>query len=470
MPRFHAAADRPALSIYVHDEVSPGPAPARRRLAGGGSPIRSKRCGADIAGAGRPAGYSRRAGRRRRPENSRAPARPSKSSGPDATAAAEIEIDRRIKSALQAEGVKARSVNAPLLREPWEVVTGAGAPFKVFTRVLAPPSRAGRSAAAPARARAGLSRRPGRRARRRASPIAGSAADADASRTGRAASRETWRPGEQGARQRLDRFVAAALADYPEARDRPDGEHTSRLSPHLRFGEISPRRIVSDDRSARSRRGDGAGVARGEVPVRARLARVLLFAALCRFPISPRAPGTPRFERFPYRDDDEGFRAWTRGRTGYPIVDAGMRELWATGYMHNRVRMVAASFLVKHLLIDWRRGEAMVLGHALRRRPRQQSRELAMGRGFRRRRRALFPHFQSGAAGRKVRPGGKLRPPLGPRTRAPRRRLYSFALAGASGCAGEAGVEISNTYPARIVDHASARERALRQFAAIRGG
>ena len=118
------------------------------------------------------------------------------------------------------------------------------------------------------------------------------------------------------------------------------------------------------------------------------------------------------FDRMPWRDDPGGLRAWQSGRTGYPLVDAGMRELWTTGWMHNRARMVAASFLTKHLLIDWRLGARVVSGHARGRRPRQQQRRLAVGRGQRRRRRAVFPHLQPGCAVAAVRRRRRLSPPL----------------------------------------------------------
>ena len=107
----------------------------------------------------------------------------------------------------------------------------------------------------------------------------------------------------------------------------------------------------------------------------------------------------PEFERFPWRDDETGFRAWAHGETGYPIVDAGMRQLWRTGFLPNRVRMIAASFLVKHLLIDWRRGETWFWDTLIDADPGEQSDKLAVGRGLRRRFRALFSHLQSGAAG-----------------------------------------------------------------------
>ena len=110
-------------------------------------------------------------------------------------------------------------------------------------------------------------------------------------------------------------------------------------------------------------------------------------------------PLRAEFERFPWRNDEHGFRAWAHGQTGYPIVDAGMRQLWRTGYLPNRVRLIVASFLVKHLLIDWRRGEEWFWDTLIDADPGQQSAQLAMGRGRWRRCRAVLPHLQSGAAG-----------------------------------------------------------------------
>ena len=139
----------------------------------------------------------------------------------------------------------------------------------------------------------------------------------------------------------------------------------------------------------------------------------------------------PEFEGFPWRHDESGFDAWAHGHTGYPIVDAGMRQLWRTGYLPNRARLIVASFLVKHLLIDWRHGEDMVLGHADRRRSGQQSAQLAMGRGLGRRFRALLSHLQSGAAGGKVRPRRRLCAPMGPGACAARGARHPQSVAGA---------------------------------------
>ncbi len=162
-------------------------------------------------------------------------------------------------------------------------------------------------------------------------------------------------PGERGARKALRHFLAERLADYAAGRDRPDKDLTSHLSPHLRFGEISLQRILFELARAVD---EDQGLAVPAEKFRSELAwREFSYGLLAQHPRLHEENVRGDFDGFPWRDDDAGFRAWTRGETGYDLVDAGMRELWQTGYMHNRVRMVCASFLTKHLLIDWRRGE-----------------------------------------------------------------------------------------------------------------
>ncbi len=163
--------------------------------------------------------------------------------------------------------------------------------------------------------------------------------------------RATWTPGERGAMERLTGFLDEAVEHYAARRDRPGGDNTSMLSPHLRFGEISANQVFH----AIAERKLSAGVEkfRNEMLWR-EFSRHLLWHN----PQLPEAPLRPEFAAMPWRDDPAGLAAWQRGRTGVPIVDAGMRQLWRTGWMHNRVRMVVASFLVKHLLIDWRLGQA----------------------------------------------------------------------------------------------------------------
>ena len=160
-----------------------------------------------------------------------------------------------------------------------------------------------------------------------------------------------WHPGEEGARTAFRAFLAQ-LSSYDASRNLPSVIGTSRLSPHLHFGEISPATIWH--RASKAAGGQAESFLR-EIGWRDYATNLI-----DQFPDYGTRNGRPAYDGMPWRDDraaDRDFSAWTKGLTGYPIVDAGMRELWATGFMHNRVRMIAASFLVKHLLLDWRRGE-----------------------------------------------------------------------------------------------------------------
>jgi deoxyribodipyrimidine photo-lyase len=158
---------------------------------------------------------------------------------------------------------------------------------------------------------------------------------------------DDWSPGEEGARRNVDAFVDKAAA-YDDFRNHPSIEGTSRLSPHLHFGEVSPAYVWH--------RVSGPG--RDFTTYQKELVwRDYAQNAILQFPKYGSESYREQFAEFPWRDAPDEFDLWCKGRTGYPIVDAGMRELWATGWMHNRVRMIAASFLVKHLLIDWREGE-----------------------------------------------------------------------------------------------------------------
>ena len=166
---------------------------------------------------------------------------------------------------------------------------------------------------------------------------------------------ERWSPGETGAQEKLVLFLKQAIAKYHEARDLPGVFGTSRLSPHLHFGEISPLQCWTATRHAmaaahNSDRG-------GQTFQKELLWREFSYHLLHHWPTLPSDPFKPGFAEFPWRDDAEHLRCWKNGQTGYPIVDAGMRELWATGWMHNRVRMIVGSFLIKNLRIAWQHGE-----------------------------------------------------------------------------------------------------------------
>ncbi len=168
---------------------------------------------------------------------------------------------------------------------------------------------------------------------------------------------EAWQPGEEGARKCLKTFIDDALANYAEGRDRPDQQLTSHLSPHLHWGEISPHQVWYAVRSAMAS-SHGKLDTNGEKFLREILWREFCYHLLHHWPDFPDKPFRAEFEGFKWRDDANALHAWQKGLTGYPIVDAGMRELWTTGVMHNRVRMIVASFLTKHLLQRWQDGEA----------------------------------------------------------------------------------------------------------------
>ncbi len=261
-----------------------------------------------------------------------------------------VARDTRIKQALQQEGVLCHSFNAALWHEPWEVHNRAGAPYRVFTpfwrscreRMTA----IGRPRPAPAQL-------PSFGRCIRGLPLA--ALELLPRAPWDVGLAEAWTPGEAAALARLKRFKRQALAGYAGGRDRPDIAGTSRLSPHLHFGEIGPRQILQ------ALNGNRAGAAAPdpgdpESFLRELGWREFAHHLLYHFPHTDQAPLDPRFDHFPWsragqRQDD--LRAWQRGLTGIPIVDAGLRELWRTGWMHNRVRMIVASLLTKNLGIHW---------------------------------------------------------------------------------------------------------------------
>lgn len=262
-----------------------------------------------------------------------------------------IARDKRIKEALRADGLEAESHNGALWFEPWEMKTGAGEPYRVFTpfwknmqtklaprRIAPAPERM----AAPERAPESL-------------PL--EALQLLPNIPWDRGFYDRWTPGENGALARLEAFCDEAIAHYQDERDFPAKDSTSRLSPHLHFGEISPDQIHARVRRVLSEN-PGAGVLKNAEGFLREVAwREFAHHLLFHFPHTPLEPMYEKFGRLPWRTDtDADLRAWQRGRTGIPIVDAGLRELWTTGILHNRVRMIAASLLTKNLLIHWHEG------------------------------------------------------------------------------------------------------------------
>ena len=260
-----------------------------------------------------------------------------------------INQDMAIKVKLKQRGVNAISHNGRLLWEPMTVLKADQTPYKVFT----PYYRKGCLSAAepryPENAPEHMNCLP-----KPAAALSIEDIDLIPDIPWYETMEQLWQPGEQGAADRLSRYINEAALHYTRDRDIPSVEGTSKLSPHLHFGELSPNQIwyaVKDhfrDDSIKS--------------IDKYLAelgwREFSYYLLYHFPELPTKNVSSRFDRFPWLDDPTSLKAWQRGMTGIPIIDAGMRELWQTGYMHNRVRMVVGSFLVKNLLTHWHDGAA----------------------------------------------------------------------------------------------------------------
>lgn len=253
--------------------------------------------------------------------------------------------EERVRSALAAVGVSFAAHSGALLHDPHALRTGTGVPYKVYTPfakslreriVIGDPLPAPRTVRAVAKSPVG-------------SPLdaLGLLPTIDWAGT----MRTWWTPGERGAQKRLAAFIAGPVRDYDEARDFPAQDGSSSLSPHMHWGELSPRRVWSDVSRSDAGKSHGASKFLAEILWREFAAHVLL-----NFPATASKPLRPEFAKFPWQPSRVHLHAWQRGHTGYPIVDAGMRQLWATGWMHNRVRMIVASFLVKHLLQSWQEG------------------------------------------------------------------------------------------------------------------
>ncbi len=258
--------------------------------------------------------------------------------------------DREVKRALRDSGTEAESFNGALLLEPWEIQNQSGKPFQIFTpfwrqarRQLEPPAPQPAPSSWPS---------PATRPR-------GTALDELALLPGVRwfdQIEATWKPGTVGAHRQLERFLETAWSCYDTGRNLPAIAGTSALSPHLHHGEISPRAVWHAVLASAKSRGVDAEAALGSQFITEIGWREFAHHLLYHFPRTPLEPLRAEFTKFGWASNPDLLRAWQRGRTGVPMVDAGMRQLWATGWMHNRVRMIAASFLVKNLRLPWQDG------------------------------------------------------------------------------------------------------------------
>ena len=260
-----------------------------------------------------------------------------------------VKRDKTIKAHLKSREIAARSFRAAVLFEPWQLLKDDARPYQVFTPYWKCMQRNWRV----------VQPQPEPRKLADGTGSLESAALSDLQLVPKHDWGDRlagyWTPGELAARRRLDAFVDDGVARYPAERDRPDHQGTSGLSPYLHFGHVSPVQIVHALEPAGELPGGKGALSLVRELAWREFSAVLLYHV----PTLPDQPLQSRFEHFPWRrpsDYADDLKAWQFGRTGVPLVDAGMRELWATGWMHNRVRMVVASFLTKNLLIPWQEG------------------------------------------------------------------------------------------------------------------
>jgi deoxyribodipyrimidine photo-lyase len=265
----------------------------------------------------------------------------------------ERKLEQDVAAVCQSRNAALRLFPGRLLFEPDAIVTGTGTPFRVFTPfwkacLAASPPRA--PLPAPNRVRFASVESE----RLESFELLPSKPD------WAGGLRAAWQPGESAAHERLKQFIAQRLARYADDRSNLDGDTSSRLSPHLHFGEISPNQVwhaVSHEAAAaRGTKDRGAESFLREIGW-----REFSYHLLYHFPTMTHEPLRPEFAGFPWRTDERALRAWQRGETGYPVVDAAMRQLWQTGWIPNRARMIVASFLVKHLLLPWQTGAGWFL-------------------------------------------------------------------------------------------------------------
>jgi len=366
-----------------------------------------------------------------------------------------MKRDAAIKARLRDDGLDCRSFNASLLNEPWTVKTATGSDFRVFSPywrtakcLIVPPSRQGGfppslTFVTPRP----LSEHLADWALRPRSPD-WSEGFAE------------WTPGEQGAQARLKAFLSGPLRGYAVNRNYPGEKGVSKLSPHLHFGEIGPRQVwAALHNVAQSESADSLEIFRNELGW-----REFNYYLLYNNANMPQENLNRSFPSIRWRHNPTEMRAWRRGRTGYPIVDAGLRQLWSSGWMHNRVRMIVASFLVKHLLVDWRKGEAWFWDTLVDADLASNIGNWQWVAGCGADAAPYFRIFNPILQGQKFDPEGHYVRRWSPElARLPNSLIHSPWKASPSILA-DAGVKLGHSYPRPIVDHLQARDRALAAY------
>lgn len=354
--------------------------------------------------------------------------------------------DERIAKLLQNMGIECKSFNASLLWDPEKILKDDGSPYKVYTPFYRRCSKVSQSREPlPRPDKLELIKAPDSM---ESLPIA----------TGE---NFNWKVGEGAARERLLEFLDDGLWRYKEGRNYPDRNNTSRLSPHLHFGEISPNQVWQ------------SAVTKGMLEnwqedldcFLSELAwREFSYYLLYHFPKLPVDNYQPKFDNFPWQYNEALLKAWQAGQTGYPIVDAGMRELAQTGYMHNRVRMVVASFLVKNLLIHWHQGADWFLEHLVDADIANNSASWQWVAGSGADAAPYFRIFNPTTQGKKFDPNGHYTRRFIPELAGLPTSLLFEPWKASADVLRAAGITLGESYPRPIVDINKSRERALMAY------
>ena len=371
---------------------------------------------------------------------------------------ATLQRDTLVKSSLKAEGIEVKSFNGSLLYEPWEIETKEGKPYQVFT----PFWNAVRMELDPAEPLPKPRKKMTERPQYPSLQIEDLGLLPNIDWAGGMES--AWVPGEAGARKELEKFQEIGLENYPEGRDYPAKGGTSRMSPYLHFGEISPRVIwhkllEGAPADVLKKRGHATGEYLRELAWR-EFAHHLLY----HFPHTPDRNLREKFDRFPWRQNSPQLKRWQRGKTGYPIVDAGMRELWTTGYMHNRVRMIVASFLVKDLRIHWVEGAKWFWDTLVDADLANNTMGWQWTSGCGADAAPFFRIFNPVKQGEKFDPRGDYVRKWVPEIAGLEDKFIHSPWLAPSTKLKKAGITLDETYPGPIVDHSEQRESALEAF------
>ena len=368
-----------------------------------------------------------------------------------------IDRDKEIKRNFEDKNVAVESFSASLLWEPWTISKDDGTPYRVFTPFYKKGCLNSEEPRLPA-GKVDLSNLYSE------DLSSDSITDLNLLPTIKwyKSFEEEWNPGEIGAEQNLNSFLDSGLLNYKEGRNFPSQEFVSRLSPHLHFGEISPNEVWY---RAKTKEGI-SGIEKSLAHFHSELGwREFSYYLLYHFPDLPNKNFQEKFDIFPWQENEEFLALWQKGNTGYPIVDAGMRELWQTGYMHNRLRMIVGSFLVKNLLIDWRFGERWFWDCLDDADLASNSASWQWVAGSGADAAPYFRIFNPITQGLKFDPEGEYTKKYVPELRdLPNKYLFSPWEAPENILA-DAGIELGKNYPKPMVDLKLSRETALEAFA-----